>query len=250
MSDSTKIWIALTLGMIAGAGLAIGARRKAATAAVSVEKPSCARKIESAACPLHGDPQAELQFRRTLRDGIFLPWVELGRAPTPAEFAKRLGLPDDKAASALAELQACGESEEAGILRVPGSDLVAVAWPFANVPTGITVTVDGGRPVQARCAIDALGVSQMLGRRATVEAEARDDGSHLKVVVDGAQLINSTPAGIAVVKGIGCDNMSFFSSRNAAESWRAAHGGEGELMSIEEAVARGAKIFGGLTAGL
>ena len=61
----------------------------------------------------------------------------------------------------LDELQACGESVGGGILRVPESELIAVAWPLSNVPTGITVTAAGGKPAFARCAIDALGVSAL-----------------------------------------------------------------------------------------
>src|SRR5262249_34629497 len=55
----------------------------------------------TAVCPAHPsdrgivvDNEAESRrLRRALRDGIFLPWVELGRAPTAEEVAQRLKLP-------------------------------------------------------------------------------------------------------------------------------------------------------------
>ena len=93
--------------------------------------------------------QAE-RLRRALLDGVFGPWAEMGRAPTPAEFAARLKVPRAEGDQLLDQLQACGESVGGGILRVPESELIAVAWPFANVPTGITVTVGGGKPALAR----------------------------------------------------------------------------------------------------
>jgi hypothetical protein len=214
---------------------------------------------EGPKCPVHYgekgglvvDDQKETdRLRRALLDGIFGPWTELGRAPTPAEFAQRVKLPQAEADGLLDQLQACGESVGGGILRVPESELIAIAWPLANVPTGITVTTQGGKPAFARCAIDALGVSEMLQRRTVVEAAARDNGTPLRVVVDRDKVVEANPAGVVVVKGQGCDNMSFFSSTQAAQAWQKAHGGEGELFTLAEAVQRGAKTFGRYTAGL
>jgi hypothetical protein len=184
------------------------------------------------------------RLRRAILDGIFAPWTENGRAPTPVEFAHRMKLPQSDADKMLDQMQACGELVGSGILRVPESDLIAVAWPLANVPTGITVNTEGGKAAFARCAIDALGVSQMLRKQTVVEAEARDNGARLRVVVNGDKVAAAEPPGIVVVKGNGCDNMSFFSSKEAGEAWRKAHGGEGELFSLAEAVQRGAKSFG------
>ena len=147
-------------------------------------------------------------------------------------------------------MQACGESVGGGILRVPESELIAVAWPLSNVPTGITATIAGGKPAFARCAIDALGVSALTAKRTIVEATARDNGAPLRVVVDGDRIVEARPAGVVVVRGKGCDNMSFFSSKTAATAWQKAHGGESTLMTLTEAVARGARVFSRATAGL
>src|SRR5262249_38895247 len=170
-------------------------------------------------CPVHWgtddvvvDDRAQAErVRHALVDGIFRLWTETGRAPTPAEFAQRMNLSQADADRLLDQMQACGEAVGSGILRVPESELIAVAWPFANVPTGITVTAAGGEPAFARCAYDALGVSRMLGKQTVVEAEARDNRVRLHVVVDGDKVISAEPAGFVVVKGKGCDNMSFFS---------------------------------------
>ncbi len=53
-----------------------------------------------------------------------------------------------------------------------------------------------------------------------------------------------------MVKGDGCDNRLFFSSKEAAEGWQKDHNGEGELLTLADAVKRGAKIFSRYTAGL
>src|SRR5262249_30790172 len=134
---------------------------------------------------------------------------------------------------------------------VPESDLIAVAWPFANVPTGITVTVDGGKPAQARCAIDSLGVSSMLGKRVVIDAETRDKKSVLHIVVEGDKLVSADPRDAVVFRGSSCDEMLFFSSRSGLEEWKRRHGMDGgKVFTLAEAVAQGAESFGQITAGL
>jgi hypothetical protein len=247
-----KGWLALA----AIGGGALGAVGMAAVNRSTARPPT---GTGAAPCPVHYDAAGQLQvddqreadrLRRALRDGIHGPWVELGRAPTPAEVAQRLKLSQPDADRLLDRLQACGESVGGGILRAPESRLIAVAWPLSNVPTGITVTTLGGKPASARCAIDALGVSELLQKRTIVEAAARDNGAPIRVVVDVDKVVSAEPAGVVVVKGHGCDDMSFFSSREAAEAWRKQNDADATVFTLAEAVQRGARIFSHTTAGL
>jgi len=250
---TTTGWVAVA----ALGGVALGA------AGMKVLRPAPAVAPTPAAnavtCPIrydaNGDPKIDdaketERMRQALRDGIFAAWVELGRAPTPAEFAARMKLAQPEADRLLDRLQACGEAVGGGILRAPQSELIAVAWPFANLPTGITVTTSGGKPASARCAIDALGVSSMMQKPTVVEAAARDNGAPIRIVVDGDKVVSADPPGVVVVKGHGCDDMSFFSSQAAAESWRKEHDPAATLFPLPDAVRRGAKIFNRETAGL
>jgi hypothetical protein len=270
-------WLALAAiaGAAIGAGAMWAARGRASpppapcsaapTAALAASggtpTPGCCHgehEGKAAKCPAHyegedvkiDDPARIRRLRQVLHDGLFVPWTETGRAPTPAEVARRLNVAQDEADRLLDELQACGESVGGGILRVPESELVAVAWPLSNVPTDITVTVAGGKPAFARCAIDALGVSAMLQKRTVVEGTARDNGQRLRVVVDGERIVEAQPAGLVVVRGKGCDNMSFFSSRAAADAWRKTNDPGSTLLTLPEAVARGARVFSAETQGL
>jgi hypothetical protein len=62
-------------------------------------------------------------------------------------------------------LEAFGDQVSFGLHRVSESRLVAVAWPLASVATGSPkVRLQGSKPVYARCAVDAIGVSKMMGR--------------------------------------------------------------------------------------
>jgi hypothetical protein len=275
MSSPRHLVPLLALAAIAGAAIGGGAiwaargrtapapcptaTTQAATA--GTPKPGCCHgehETEAAKCPVHYEGEAlkiddqarTRRLRQVLHDGLFVPWTETGRAPAPDEFARRLKISQPEADRLLDELQACGEAVGGGILRVPGSELVAVAWPLSNVPTGITVTVAGGKPAFARCAIDALGVSAMLEKRTVVEGTARDNGQRLRVVVDGARIVEANPAEVVVVRGNGCDNMSFFSSRAAGDAWRKANDPGSTLLTLAEAVTRGARIFSKETQGL
>jgi len=255
MTAPVRIVIAALGGAALGAvGMKLATR--ADPAAPAAPAPAVARR---AACPVHTDAAGALQIddqketerlRQALRDGIFAPWAELGRAPTPDEFAQRMKLSPSDANALLDRLQACGESVGGGILRAPESELIAVAWPLANLPTGITVTIPGGKPAFARCAIDALGVSELLQKRTVVEAAARDNGAPIRILVDGDAIVSSSPPEVVVVKGRGCDDMSFYSSRAAADDWRAQHDPDAKVFTLPEAVRRGAKIFSHETAGL
>lgn len=244
------------------AGLAAGLLGRPQLDAWAKGRDCCSVKPAAASattCPVHFEDgkivvsdEARLdRLRRAMRDGVFLPWVELGRAPTPEEFRQRLQLDQPAADALLGELEICGETANLGIRRVPESALIAVAWPLANVPTGVTVTVDGGKPVQARCAIDSLGVSKMLGRKATVDAVTRDGDAKLHVVVDGDKLVSSDPPDAVVFKGSSCDEMIFFSSQAGLDAWKKQRGVEGgKVFTMVEAVVHGADIFGKITDGL
>jgi hypothetical protein len=219
---------------------------------------SAAAALTGQACPAHfegeklviSDQVEADRLRRAMRDGIFRPWVELGRAPTSDEIGDRLHLDVKGVDDLMDKLEACGEVAERGIRRVPESKLIAVAWPFSNVPTGITVQLDGGRPVNARCAIDSLGVSKMMGRRATVDAETRDGKAKLHIVVDGDQMVSAEPPD-AVFRGSSCDEMLFFSSQAGLDAWKKQQGIQrGKVFTLAEAVKRGATGFAKLTEGL
>ncbi|HEU4407723.1 MAG TPA: organomercurial lyase [Polyangiaceae bacterium] len=255
------MWIGIAGVTVGVVGALFGRAQLEAWAAqqdCSTTKPAMAAS-DDWSCPLRfegGKPvvtdKAELdRLRLALRDGVFRPWVELGRAPTPEEVGERLHLEPKGVAELLGKLETCGETAQAGIRKVPESDLIAVAWPFANVPTGITVTVEGGKPVQARCSVDALGISKMMGRKAVVEAETRDGKAKLRVEVDGDKLVSADPPEAVVFRGGSCDEMLFFSSQAGLDAWKKRQRVTGgKAFTMREGVTHGAELFGQVTAGL
>src|SRR6266481_9820324 len=127
-------------GLILGAALAwvIGTTSARAgdpprkSGVASAARSSKQRAAKSPQCPLRPgqdwpeaeDQQEATRYRHAILDGIFKQWIELGRAPTPEEFAQRMKLTQPEADRLLDEMQACGESTEGGILRAPTSELI------------------------------------------------------------------------------------------------------------------------------
>lgn len=252
--EMKTLWTGV-LGMTLGVAGAVGTRGHWGAAAEACATPGCKPRppAASVACPasfkngklvLTDAAEAE-RLRVNLVDGVFTPWFELGRAPTPAEIGARLKLDPAATDLVLDKLAACGQHEGGafGIHRVPESELIAVAWPLANVPTGIDVTLEGKKPVHARCAIDALGISKMMGKKATIEATT-NDGVAFRAEVDGETLVSASPSEAVVFKGGSCDQMMFFSSAAALDRWKKGGAHEGKTFTLAEAVSHGAQSFG------
>jgi hypothetical protein len=253
--EMKRLWTGV-LGMSLGVAGAVGTRGHwggadaCATPGCKPHPPaataSCPARYENDRIVFTDRREAE-RLRTSLVAGVFTPWFELGRAPTPAEVGARLHL-DPKATDVLFDkLAACGAVGPFGIHRVPESDLIAVAWPLANVPTGIDVTLEGKKPVHARCAIDALGISKMMGAKTTVDATT-NDGAPLHVEVDGDKLVTASPPDAVVFKGGSCDQMMFFSNMAALDRWKKTEGApEGRTFTLAEAVTHGAETFSRMT---
>ena len=64
---------------------------------------------------------------------------------------------------------------------------IEIAYPFSGLPTGHTVHLPGHPSVAAMCAIDALGMSAMLGRPVTITAAEPDTGRIITVAADGSR---------------------------------------------------------------
>lgn len=149
--------------------------------------------------------------------------------------------------------------------ELTGADLLAftpqgevrAAYPFSPAPTGIRVSWDGGPPAHAMCAIDALGISAMLGRPVTITAAQPGTGQRITIAVDGDQA-RWTPATAVVFAGAtggaGCPSadrccgyINFFTTRRAARAWSRSHPEvTGSILSRDGALRSGTDQFGSL----
>jgi len=184
-------------------------------------------------------PQAKLVFQK----GIYPLWPELGRAPSIHEVSLKLGFNSDEPVRA-----AIQELANLGIQNIvdPKTNTIRVLWPFSSLDHGVEVTLDGQKPVHARCAIDALGMSAMFGKAAQISIQSALDKKSMHLSIDGDRIVRADP-GVVVSYGDSCDEMLFFASRD--EFARFVKGtGKNYLMlySLQEALVRGIQSFGGV----
>lgn len=136
--------------------------------------------------------------------------------------AARLGLDPDVA---------LGELAEADLVHLPDSS-VTVAYPFSGVPTSNRVQLEGGRPVYAMCAIDALGIPLMTGKDGMISSTDPQTGEPIRVVRHGTDW-EWTPSSAVVLVGIAqscstaaescCPHVAFYASAEGAEVYLRVH---------------------------
>jgi hypothetical protein len=129
--------------------------------------------------------------------------------------------------------QVRAELTDADLLAFTAQGEVRAAYPFSPAPTPIRVSWAGGPDVYAMCAIDALGMSAMLGEPVTIAAAEPDTGNAITVLVDGARA-RWTPRSAVVFAGATgdagrpsvdrcCGHISFFTTSRAARAWARRH---------------------------
>jgi len=91
-----------------------------------------------------------------IRNATYHRFVELGRAPTAAEVAERVGSADEATVRA-----SWGRLHEAHALAVDDVGELQMVNPFAARPTDFRVQA-GGRSWYANCAWDAFGIGAAL----------------------------------------------------------------------------------------
>jgi len=161
---------------------------------------------------------------------------------------------------------------EQDVVRLDADGAVRAAYPFSGVPTAHTVAIDGGPSVYAMCAIDALGIADMLGRDITISSSDPVSGQEIRVEIGGGRATWSPDATVVFVGSNAatsadgdccrpesgqldaiaaadrcCTTMNFFTSTDTAHAWQAAHPDvSGVILNKGQAVQLGVDIFGHL----
>jgi hypothetical protein len=165
------------------------------------------------------------------------------------------------------ERLACGQRADPEAVRaeLAGADSIAfaadgeirAAYPFSPVPTPIRVSWAGGPLAYAMCAIDALGMSAMLGRPVTITAAEPGSGRVITVDVDGGRARWHPRTAVVFAGSAGdarrpsadraCGYISFFASTRAARAWaRRRPEVTGTLLTRHGALSCGIAEFGSL----
>ncbi len=203
---------------------------------------------------------------RVVHKAILHGFASTGHAPEPAILAAAMPA-DHDVGMLLAELH------DHDVIRLDQRGRIRAAYPFSGVATVHTVTIAGGPRVYAMCAIDALGVADMLDRDTTISSADPTSGAQIRVevrgghatwmpgtavVVVGSDTTAASPhgdccppdaAGVSAVAAADrcCGVMNFFASPDTAHAWMDGHPEvSGVVLSQEQARRLGVDIFGHL----
>ena len=164
----------------------------------------------------------------------------------------------DDAARPFDTAQVLAELTDGDFLCLDQAGRVSVAYPFSAAATPHRVQIAGGASAYAMCAIDALGIAQMLRASVLIRSADASAGAPVTVAVDGSKAV-WRPATAVVFVGrtagecagpsaaICCEYMNFFTAHSTAEAWASAHPEiTGGILSQNRALEVGEQIFGQL----
>jgi hypothetical protein len=180
---------------------------------------------------------------RGLHRAILLRFLDTGRAPDR----------DWLTAQRISGMELLSTEDLVEFDRAGG---VAVAYPFSARPTRHRVLVNGGPPVWAMCAIDALGIPRMAGRDGVIESADPVTGEPIRVEAAGPDW-SWEPAGAVVLVArsadggptscCACPYMNFHGSAATAESYLDGQAGlSGQVLDQASAVELADLCFGEL----
>jgi hypothetical protein len=184
---------------------------------------------------------------RVLHRLLLETFAGTGRAPTRSDLER-------KARDGVAALS---ELVERDVVALDDQGEIRAAYPFSPSPTRHRVTWEGGMGVYAMCAIDALGMSAMLGIPVTIASTEPGTGRAMTVEVDDetarwqpeSAVVFAGDTGGACCPSVDrtCDHINFFTSPEAAHEWAANNPGvNGVVLDQEQALACGVAEFGSL----
>jgi hypothetical protein len=189
---------------------------------------------------------------RQLHQAVLAAFTATGQPPPAAELERviRAGGGDPDRVRA--------ELTQADLLAFTTDGEIRAAYPFSPAPTPIRVSWIGGPlDVHAMCAIDALGMSAMLGRPVAITAAEPDTGRAITLAVDGDKVRWAPRTAVVFAGDAGdpgcpsadrcCGYISFFTTSRAARAWARRHPEvTGTVLRRDGALRMGITTFGTL----
>jgi hypothetical protein len=147
------------------------------------------------------------------------------------------------------------ELAEGDVIAFDQAGEIRAAYPFSPSPTPIRVTWEGGPVTYSMCAIDALGISAMLGRPVMITAIEPDTSRVITVHADRDRARWNPPRAVVFAGTTGgdcchaadrtCGYINFFTSAPAARTWAHANPAvTGTVLRQAQALRRGVAEFG------
>ncbi len=187
---------------------------------------------------------------RTVHQAVLRSFAATGRAPEQGVL--------DEAAAPFDARQVVAELAEDDFLCLDQTGRISAAYPFSAAATPHTIRITGGASAYAMCAIDALGMAEMLHTSVLIRSADPSDGEPVTVTLDRRGAVWHPATAVVFVGRTAdqragpsaetcCEHVNFFASRRAAEAWASAHPEvTGGILSQARARQVAEQIFGQL----
>ncbi|MEU7730740.1 organomercurial lyase [Streptomyces sp. NPDC040724] len=187
---------------------------------------------------------------RTVQQAVLRHFAATGAAPAAGDLEVAAAVHGRAATAVLAELAA------EDFLTLDSDGRIRAAYPFSAVPSGHHIRLADGIEVWAMCAVDALGIPDMLGTDAVITSADPVTGERVTVTFTGG-VMTWQPSTAVVYVGqrsctgpaadIACGALNFFTHRHTAHAWAEQHPDHpGAPVDHSQAELLGRSLFGSL----
>lgn len=187
---------------------------------------------------------------RAVQQAVLRSFAATGRAPQSTDLASLATAHGRTAADVLTELAA------EDFLTLDEDGLIQAAYPFSAAPSAHRVRFPDGTDVWSMCAVDALGIPDMLGTDAVITSTDPVTGKAVTVTSTSGQLVWEPNSAVVFVgqhsrtgaaAEVACGVLNFFTSSRSAQAWAEQHPDvTGTAVDQARAEALGRAIFGAL----
>jgi Alkylmercury lyase len=164
----------------------------------------------------------------------------------------------DQAARPFDSGQVLTELAEGDYLVLDPAGQIAAAYPFSATATPHKAQITGAASPYSMCAVDALGMAQMLAAKVQVKSADPATGEPISVAVSGNSAAWEPDTAVVFAgrtatactgpsAAICCTHINFFTSHITAAAWASAHPKiTGGILSQGRALEIGRQIFGAM----
>jgi len=187
---------------------------------------------------------------RAVQQAVLHHFATTGSAPSTADLHAAAAAHGRTAAEVLADLAA------EDFLTLDDHGRIQAAYPFSAAPTRHLVWLAGGIEVWSMCAVDALGIPDMLGTDAVITSADPVTGETITVTCAGGHMTWQPSTAVVYIgqrsrtgpaADIACGALNFFTSLRTARSWAEQHPNyTGKAVDQARAEALGRSVFGSL----
>lgn len=190
---------------------------------------------------------------RAVQHAVLRSFATTGHAPGSADLGQVALAFGRDSREVLADLAA------EDFLTLDDQGRIRAAYPFSAVPTAHRIRLPDGAETWAMCAIDALGIPDMLGTDAVTTSADPVTGDPIIVTSTGGHLTWQPPTAVVYVgqrsrtgpaADVACGALNFFTSRRTAQRWTEQHPDHtGRIIDQAQAEALGRSVFAALLTG-